>query len=240
MSTTIAVMLSRPPASLAAATSASAACWGPPTVSSGRMTSSGSSPVRPSEQIRNRSPPTAGSSQWSDCSRRGGAEGAGDDISARVGAGLLTAEHSRQDELLDLRMVDRHLHDAVGREPVDPRVAHVEHHQVIAAGRLEPGQPGHRGPHPARRLRPADDDLVRLLERVQHRLGEQRAQLHAAGERLDREPAGHVARAVAAHAVRHRVDRRHGEVAVLVYPSHAAHRGGDAVAEADHVTCRER
>ena len=178
MSTTTAVMLSRPPASLAAATSASAACCGAPAASSGRMTSSGSSLNRPSEQIRYRSPPIGGQQPVVGQQAGVAAEGPGDDVPARVGPRLLPGDDAGQDEFLHLRVVHGQLLEAVTGQAVDARVTNVEDHQVIAARRLQRGEPGRRGAH-AVRLVPLDDVPVGVLKRREHRLGEQRAQRHA-------------------------------------------------------------
>ena len=65
------------------------------------IASSGSSLNRPSEQIRYRSPPMAGSSQWSG-NRPLAAQCPGDDVPARVGPRLLPGDDARQDKFLHL------------------------------------------------------------------------------------------------------------------------------------------
>ena len=102
-------MLSRPPASLAAAISSRPACVERPARRAiiGFTRASRTIEVRPSEQTRNRSPARAWYVVRRRPRRRLGAERARDDRALRVRLGLLLGELAARHELADERVVLR-------------------------------------------------------------------------------------------------------------------------------------
>src|SRR5580693_3710833 len=132
-------------------------------------------------------------------------------------------------------MVHGELAELIARQPVDARVADVEHHQ-LGAGRRDQGRQARDGrAHPVRLVAP-DDRAVGLVERREHRVYRQRAAARVPRQDVDRDRARHLAGFMPAHPVGHREERRRGEITVFVNPADAAGGGGGAMKEPGH--CR--
>ena len=222
-SMTTTVMLSSPPASLAASTRRSAARRG--SVSSAARRSISSSrimPVRPSEQIRMRSPVRASIGVEVDVDVGVDAEGPGDDRPLRVDLGLLGRDPALAHELLDEAVILGELLDRTVADAVRARVADVADEQRRLA---EDRDRGERRAH-ARELAVGrgllEDGRVGEHDRRVERL----AARDRGPQRLERGGAGHLAGPVTAHAVGDGVEREPivDDEAVLVDRCAAARR----------------
>ena len=147
--------LSRPPSALATATSSSAVPWG----SSPRASDLGDvvvadlvdEPVAAHEEAvaaHERQRPGV------DPHARVDAEGPGDDVAARVGAGLVVGDVAGRHELLDVAVVDGDPAQPAVPEEVGPRVADVDERPLadragVVAGPV-PGPPARRRPRDRR------------------------------------------------------------------------------------------
>ena len=231
-------MLSRPPASLAAAIrrlpSVSSES---PSSNSGRSFGSWTIEVRPSEQSRNRSPALAGKmsmSTWtlaSGPSARVMTERCGC-CSACSSVSLPRATSSPTSEWSLVSRISSPLAQQVGA-----RVADVgDHHLVL----VDVGR-GRRRAHAAQRVvgaRALVDALVGLLDDVHERLGA-RAVGQLVVERLHRDLRRDLAGLRAAHAVRdHEQGRAHEEVVLVALPLAADVGGVPLLCDAQHwVAC---
>ena len=160
----------------------------------------------------------------------------GEDVLVRMGVRVLGAEQPVLHHRRDQRVVVGELLHGLARDRVDARVADVRDHRAALAHEHR----GQRGAHAegAALVGLANDRGVGVVARLQQELAAvaqpRRARARAdRGERgIDRDPAGDLARRVAAHAVRHdeepelQVDRR----AVLVVRAFDAHVGEQRVA----------
>ncbi len=140
-STTMTVMLSRPPWRLARATSSSAAAWGSVTVVStlddlvvADLVDEAVAAEQEAVVLDERQGPGV------DADRRVDAEGPGHDVAAGVGACLVVGDVAGRHELLDVAVVDRDAAQPAVAHEVRPRVADVDEGQLLAgAGRRAVG-----------------------------------------------------------------------------------------------------
>ena len=94
------------------------------------MSSSGTSSTRPSLHRMKRSPCTIGTQPRVDAHRRLDAEGAGDDVAARVGARLVLADVAGVDQLLHVAVVDGGSMQLAVAQQVGARVADVDQREA--------------------------------------------------------------------------------------------------------------
>ena len=129
-STTITVMLSRPPAALAAATSASAAAWGSDDLAQDRR-DVGVGHLVDEAVAAQHEPVAADQRQGPPVDAHVGfdAEGPGDDVAARMDAGLVLTDVAGGDQFLDVAVIDRDPPQAVVAIQVRARVADVGEHE---------------------------------------------------------------------------------------------------------------
>src|SRR5580704_4740246 len=132
-------------------------------------------------------------------------------------------------------MVHGELAELSARQPVDARVADVEHHH-LGAGLRDQGRQARDGRAHAVRLAVPDDRAVGLVERREHRVHRQRAAARIPRQHVDRDRARHLAGFMPAHPVGHREERRQDEITIFVNPTDAAGGGGGAMKEPGH--CR--
>ena len=214
--TTTTETLSRPPARTAAATSASAAAcgsaWPAATRSISRVVELVGQPVAAHDEALTRA--SGGSTHRSGVGGGVRAERAGDDVAHRVLRGLGRRRSARHPSARapPSGRGSPGSHPLVG-QPVDPRVADVEHHpRARRPRRLTDGEPGDGGAHPPlpRVPAPASPGSAGSPRASTCRdvLGLRASPRLEPGERLDGEPARHLPRGVAAHAVGDGEDQR--------------------------------
>ena len=219
-------MLSRPPASLAAAISARPVCSSERPRSSSIGLSSGSWTIA-GETVGAEQEHVAGACGEDvdvDLDVGIGAERARDDAALRMRLGLLLGQLAAGDELADERVVAREPDQVAVAQQVGARVADVRDDHVVA---VEVGG-GDRRPHPGEVgvvAGLAVDLGVRLADQLGQRLAGRAAVGQPALELLDRQLGGHLARLRAAHPVRDHEQRRADEVVVLVALALAAEVG---------------
>ena len=174
-----------------------------------------------------------------DADERLDAEGAGDDVAARVGAGLLARDRTLGDELLHEAVVDRHLAEAVVAQHVAARVADVRDREHLAVVRVvDDGDGGDGGAHAGlvevldRRVVDLD---VRLVDR-RHEVvaGAQRVGGQAGIEPVDRHLARDLTGEVATHAVGDDEQARADVEVVLVLGADLALVGSGSPAQRRH------
>ena len=234
------VMLSRPPWRLARATSSSAAACGSVTVRSTLddlvVADLVDEPVAAQQEAV-----AAHERQRPGVDPHGGvdAEGAGDDVAARVGAGLVVGDVAGRHELLHVAVVDGDPPQPAVAQQVRPRVADVDEGELLGrrrrrrvgrgvAGRRrrgsvvgdgDDGEGGDRRAH-ALLVGVADggavDVAVDLGDRRDDLLEVGAGGAEAGAQEVDGERAGDLAGAVAAHPVGDDEDVRLGEEVVLV------------------------
>ena len=196
-------------------------------------------------------------------------EGAGDDVAAGVGAGLVVGDVAGGDELLDVAVVDRDAAQPAVAQEVGARVADVDERQLLAgrrrrrrlarraasvvrvgasasasagagSGRRPVGDDDQRRDRRAHALLVGvavggpEDVAVGLGDRRDHgvEVGARRAE--PGPQEVDGDGAGHLAGAVAAHAVGDGEDLRPGEEVVLVVGTDASRVGRRAPAQRGH------
>ena len=160
-------------------------------------------------------------------------EGLEDERALRMRARLGGGDGAAVDEALDEAVVAGEAPEGAVAEEVGARVADVRDEVAVVVerdrgqGRAHPGHPGAAaGDEPDRRVARGDGGRQRAVERLVD------AALVEVDQRVDRRPAGDLARGGAADAVGDRGEPRARVGRVLVVPAHRADVGPDGRAEA--------
>ena len=164
------------------------------------------------------------------------AEGAGDDVAARVVAGFVFGDVAGGQQFLHVTVVDGGAAEAALGQHVGAAVADVGECELGggAVGGWHYGERGEGGAHPHLRAVAAgglEDGGVGLHHGGLHHLGAWRTRGQAIAQHVGGHRAGHFTGLVATHPVGHREHERLGEVRVFIGFAHAAGIGGGAPAQ---------